>query len=146
MRIVLNLTELKKAVVARLEYIAGKRATTGEEYWRHAACEADAEMMARLTEDAMADVALRLGRWWKGYSIGGDMLAVTFAGAETGDEGEAGIALRTLLTEMVIAGWLRLTGLETHRDYADDVEAMVERLARSIGRRPGLRSRCLITI
>ena len=55
-----NMKEIIEEAKQIICYVAGKRAASPEDYFRHSVCEADDDMLFSLTREAMAWIAARI--------------------------------------------------------------------------------------
>lgn len=109
-----NFSSILEEVVERLEYFSGKRACSASDFHRYSACTADMDMLRKLSDEALAWLALALAYAWKGSAISLDTLEITLdvpAGvSETEPGGSLHTVLRSVIIMRIILGWLRLAG------------------------------------
>lgn len=139
--IVIDESVFMESLRVLLQYIAGKRALTGDEYFRHTICEADYPLISRLMEEALAWLsgctgALTVDKeddtgFWKVKLP--EVMAV-----EGNPEREASlrIMVRDALLHRVVALWLRITGGENAEQWAMTAAEIVESICIMARRRP----------
>lgn len=109
-----QLPEILEQVNLRLEYIAAKRATSPEDFFRHSVCEADHPVLKDLSRKAFLWLCSRLGI----LSLGADWSDDTFNLILLNPSGKIGEptwrlireTLRFVVTDRIIRLWLDLTG------------------------------------
>lgn len=156
------LPEILEQVNLRLEYIAAKRATSPEDFFRHSVCEADHPVLKDLARKAFLWLSSRLGI----LSVGADWSDDTFNLILLYPSGKIGEStwrliretLRFVVADRIIRLWLDLTGQPSPSptgsadldallaDSDDALSLLADTLAPLTGRRSPLAPRPMMPI
>lgn len=118
----LKLEEIIKEVKLRLTYIAGKRAETDKEYFRHIACEADHEMLYILANDAQMWLDLKLKSEGSKFHIQQNVY-------------------RSLWIYTTIYRWLEISGLAQAERWRNKIMETIAEIREQTRRHPPLKTR-----
>lgn len=145
MTITVKFSEILKKVIVRLSYISGKRAQTGEDYFRHSAYGVDSALLYDFFLECAAQIQARLGRRAEGSELiqegqtgqsGPDtFFHLKIVGNASGAHLEAamGILLERVFISYIIYRWLLHTGMEGAEPFLEETEEALQGLIRGAG-------------
>lgn len=115
MYITFTYSDTLERVKRRIEYVAGKRAETGDDFFRYKACSADDNLLREFIEAALASVRFALGIKCIAYSLTGDSIDFTLEKLVGGIESEnvsLVAAIQNYIVEIVAGKWFAQMGIE----------------------------------
>lgn len=129
--------------MVRLGYIAGKRANETGEYFRHAACKADMEILTSLLGESAAWVSASLGPRSEGITVNGDNISFMLqpSGSESIESDRTRILIKDAIVARTIYLWLRLTGLPGYERSEEEAMALLKETEAEIRKFPPLHVR-----
>ena len=134
LRLELSVSDIVGAVMLRLEYFSGKRASSADGFYRFSPCEADMPLLHELCRDSLVAVADALGSVCAGFSFRADgiLISLRVSSAVEGNETYHELLeerLRTALTAHILFRWLVLAGSPEAASFASEAAAGLDLLA-----------------
>ena len=145
-QIVFDLDELMERVVEMLQYTAGKRATSADDYHRLSACEADRPMLIRFVSESLWWLASKVPGIWGGSSVEKDRVSIQFnvgeaVEAKLNRSGEFRCLVGDTLVYRILYLWLRLAGGDNLTDRGVLAEEMASVISSVVRLRSPLKTR-----
>lgn len=125
MKFEFKLSEVIEAVISRLRYITGKRATDKETYERNVACEADMPLLLDLAQETLTEISMALGIYTGGFTVEADALTFRVECPEEHRE-EITTLLWTTIRDGIIRRWFEITGFDAAKTAGESFAATVD--------------------